>query len=516
MTLEQKIIFSSTLVAVLAGLAGVMLYKYSQPLEDKCNAAMMDWEKEMAAANEVKLSFLELRNTIVRSSLSLHSEAKNTSPADEDYKQDFYSQVEDLKSNIKAYSTMGESPSALRTELLEITYPIINTSAAIPYPLQGSSAEIRKALVNLEDIEQRLFIALEESSQRTLVATQITERGVMSEVKQMFRWVMITSLCVFLLAIVFGQLIARDLSHAISSLKAAATQIEKGNYTPRLPLHRKDEFGALAGSFNHLAEDLQKTKIIEQQNEQLELLNIELKKKNDSLDSFIYRVSHDLKAPVINIKSLLKVIMQQTEGNNNPVLAKTTSFMDKTADKLQQTIVDLLEVSRIESHLNGEKERINLQEILEEVIVENSQVIDQTGTTITHDFDGDLQVYFSSVNMKSILANILTNCIKYRSPDRLPKVEINSKVQGDYVMLCIKDNGIGIDLKRHKEKLFGMFNRFHNHVEGSGVGLYIVKKLVAEGGGKLEIESEVGKGTSIKLYFQQEPKTAEINTLISV
>lgn len=183
--------------------------------------------------------------------------------------------------------------------------------------------------------------------------------------------------------------------------------------------------------------------------------------------------------------------------------------MGKTTKKLEQTIFDLLKVSRIERNLTDKKEDLLLKEIIDEILAENINSIEKDYIKIVQDLEEMPVIYFSRINMKSVLANLLTNAIKYHSKDRPPKIEIKSYLSGAYVCLSVADNGVGVDLEIHKEKIFGMFNRFHNHVEGSGVGLYIVKKLVDENGGKLEIESVVNQGTRIKVFFPQEKTKAD-------
>lgn len=102
--------------------------------------------------------------------------------------------------------------------------------------------------------------------------------------------------------------------------------------------------------------------------------------------------------------------------------------------------------------------------------------------------------------MRSVVYNLLSNAIKYRHPGRKLKVNIHCELVGDYLLLTISDNGLGL-AEEQRSKLFSMFRRFHNHVEGSGVGLYMVKRIVDNAGGKIEVESRLGEGTVFKIYF---------------
>jgi signal transduction histidine kinase len=107
-------------------------------------------------------------------------------------------------------------------------------------------------------------------------------------------------------------------------------------------------------------------------------------------------------------------------------------------------------------------------------------------------------------NARSIVYNLLSNAIKYRSPDRPPVVRVHCRPEGEYSELSVSDNGLGLDLSADKrEKLFAMFKRLHNHVEGSGVGLYMVKRMIENAGGRIEVESTLGEGSTFKVYFKR-------------
>ena len=103
--------------------------------------------------------------------------------------------------------------------------------------------------------------------------------------------------------------------------------------------------------------------------------------------------------------------------------------------------------------------------------------------------------------LESIFLNLLTNSIKYKSPDKQLKITITSKTINDKVILYFKDNGIGIDLDRNKHKIFGLYQRFHNHPDSKGLGLYLVKSQVETMGGTIEVSSKVGKGTTFTITF---------------
>jgi len=115
----------------------------------------------------------------------------------------------------------------------------------------------------------------------------------------------------------------------------------------------------------------------------------------------------------------------------------------------------------------------------------------------------DFQVYqlkFSKKNFRSLLYNLLSNAIKYQSPERDCIIKTRTRLEAHYVVLSVKDNGLGIS-ERHQEQLFTMFKRFHDHVPGTGIGLYMVKRMMENAGGKVTVQSQEGRGTEVKLYF---------------
>ena len=113
------------------------------------------------------------------------------------------------------------------------------------------------------------------------------------------------------------------------------------------------------------------------------------------------------------------------------------------------------------------------------------------------------QVSFAEKNLRSIIYNLLSNALKYRHPDRAPVVHLRSHLEGRYAVLSVQDNGLGLNLDQDGSKLFALFQRLHDHVEGSGIGLYMVKKIVENAGGRIEVSSQQGVGSTFSVYFRQ-------------
>ena len=144
---------------------------------------------------------------------------------------------------------------------------------------------------------------------------------------------------------------------------------------------------------------------------------------------------------------------------------------------------------------------VDLVKIIKDVRLDLEQLIKSSGAEIEVDVVDCSTIHFSEKNLRSVVYNLLSNAIKYCAPERVPRVQIRCKSVGDYQVLSVMDNGLGMDPRRF-DQLFTMFKRFHSHVEGSGIGLYMVKKMVDNAGGRIEVESQLGEGTTFKVYFK--------------
>lgn len=230
--------------------------------------------------------------------------------------------------------------------------------------------------------------------------------------------------------------------------------------------------------------------------------NDELIRINDDLDTFVYTASHDLKNPVLNIEGLVTILEEVLEGDpSKEELKEIISHISTSVSRFKATILDLTEISRVQKNFSSPPEKINCQAIIQEVKAGLSEMIAKSKAEIVLHIAEWLELKFSKKNFQSIIYNLLSNAIKYSSPDRRPVVHITMERQDSYILLSVRDNGLGIEPK-YIQKLFAMFRRFHDHVEGSGIGLYIVKRIMDNAEGKIAVESEVGSGSTFNLYFK--------------
>ncbi|CAM3761914.1 PAS domain S-box protein [Pontibacter korlensis] len=245
--------------------------------------------------------------------------------------------------------------------------------------------------------------------------------------------------------------------------------------------------------------DIQEQKTAE---EELKRKNAELQKINNDLDNFIYTASHDLKAPITNIEGLVDVLVEDMPSENavNPDLEKVISMMKGSINRFKNTIHDLTDLSRLQRKEEDDISLVNFSEIFEEVSLDLEKITKDTGAQFEIDFSEYPAIRFSKKNLRSVLYNLVSNAIKYHSPERTPFIKVSSGMKQNGCVLTVEDNGLGMDVSQ-KEKIFSMFKRLHDHVEGSGIGLYIVKRIVENSGGEIEVESKVGKGSTFKVYL---------------
>ena len=228
----------------------------------------------------------------------------------------------------------------------------------------------------------------------------------------------------------------------------------------------------------------------------------QVKRSNQKLEDFAYVVSHDLKSPISNLRSLLDMLNREAIGDDHN--RQVITMIDGSVSKLSNMLSSFMSVFLTEEGFQQSPEKLTMSAELDDVLRALTQLIDETNTTIDANFSEAPTLVFVPVLFQSILQNLITNSIKYRSPERDPVIRISSHDAGDYVVIHFQDNGIGIDTKRNRRNLFKLFKRFNpKHAEGNGVGLYTIKSILDTSGGKIEIESEVGKGTLFKLYFSK-------------
>ncbi|WP_345145753.1 PAS domain-containing sensor histidine kinase [Flavobacterium ginsengiterrae] len=226
----------------------------------------------------------------------------------------------------------------------------------------------------------------------------------------------------------------------------------------------------------------------------------ELTQNNKDLKQFSYITSHNLRAPLSNLIGLLNLI--EDIPIENEELEEILAGFTKSTHLLNETINDLVKVIIIKDNPSMQKEEVSLKEVFENVFSQLSFQIELHKPIIKLKFDRVPLLNTNKAYIESILLNLLTNSIKYKSENRKLKISITAEQIDNQAVLTFKDNGIGIDLERNRDKVFGLYQRFHNYPDSKGLGLYLVKSQVETMGGTITIDSEVNKGTTFTITFK--------------
>ncbi|MNX80827.1 Phytochrome-like protein cph1 [compost metagenome] len=238
------------------------------------------------------------------------------------------------------------------------------------------------------------------------------------------------------------------------------------------------------------------------QEKEREQLIRELTQNNKDLKQFSYITSHNLRAPLSNLTGLLNLIEDIPIENDD--LKLILNGFTKSTHLLNETINDLVKVVIIKDNPSIQKEEVLFSEVFESVFDQLSYLINLHQPILKINLEKDSLSFINKAYLESIMLNLLTNAIKYRNPAKKLKITIATKEKHDKTILTFEDNGIGIDIERNKDKIFGLYQRFHNYPDSKGLGLYLVKSQVETMGGTIEVQSQVNKGTKFTLTFKKE------------
>jgi PAS domain S-box-containing protein len=240
-------------------------------------------------------------------------------------------------------------------------------------------------------------------------------------------------------------------------------------------------------------------------NEELAQANRQLIRTNQALDSFVYTASHDLRQPVYNLAGVFEEL-KRTATFHDPEAPQLLRMFEAALGQILGTIQGLSEVVQVERrHGRQAPEPVELLPLAQEVIQSMHGQATVAGAAFRLDFAAVPVLRFARLSLQSLLYNLLSNALKYAHPDRPPRVRVASERAPDgSPVLLVQDNGLGLDVDRYGTDLFQMFRRFHDHVGGSGLGLYLVNRIVQQAGGRIEVDSTVGEGTTFRILLPAE------------
>lgn len=312
--------------------------------------------------------------------------------------------------------------------------------------------------------------------------------------KRNFFYILVTLqlLTISILVVVYylsRKIVSTPLKELIKEVEGSAKEIQKGEEVEDISVKSRDEIGMLATAFNNLRKSLSES----------------FKRKNEAIESFVYSISHDLKAPLRSIEGFSTALL---EDYGDTLDGDAKHYLDRiisSARKMGVLIDELLEYSRI-GRINLVRGDVNVAEVVALALEDNSYEINKKNAKIK--IAEKLPVIKNAEKQRiyQIFTNLISNALKYNDKE-VPEIEIGYRDEGDRYLFYVKDNGIGFDMRYH-DKIFDIFQRLHreDEYEGTGVGLAMVKKIVETYGGKIWAESTPGEGSTFYFTLPKEVK----------
>jgi len=273
---------------------------------------------------------------------------------------------------------------------------------------------------------------------------------------------------------------------------------------PYLKKNSKKADGAII-SFYDITELKKLLQELDISNKNLDISNRSLDNRNKSLlrinadlNNFVFGASHDLNAPIVNIEMLLEILNDKLD-TKDPEVVELSGMMNKAVSNFKAIIRDLAGVGYMESEDTGDILE-SFPALFKEITETLSEKIKTTKAVFYTDFQTK-EVRFAKKNLRSVMLNLITNALKFHAADRLPEIHIKTEKDGGFIVLTISDNGIGIT-NEEIDKIFKKYKRLSNETEGTGIGLYLIRKIVNASGGKVEVKCKPGNGCAFKIFFK--------------
>jgi two-component system, OmpR family, phosphate regulon sensor histidine kinase PhoR len=216
-------------------------------------------------------------------------------------------------------------------------------------------------------------------------------------------------------------------------------------------------------------------------------------------ETLLDTISHDIKTPLTSLLLSIHQLKQISTDKSKSFLM-IYAILEKSIKRMQGIINELTDAGKLKNKYQAEEELLDFENILEDVRLTLAGTIMQSGAKIKSEIKVS-EILYSRRKLRSVVYNLVNNAIKFQAPDRKPEILIKTERQKKFIVISVKDNGIGIDPKKQHE-VFTKYVRIEKSVEGSGIGLYLVNEIVTNSGGKIVLKSELGKGSEFLVYLK--------------
>lgn len=223
----------------------------------------------------------------------------------------------------------------------------------------------------------------------------------------------------------------------------------------------------------------------------------ELAAKSEELERFAHITAHNIRSPAANLSSLTKLLKKEEDPKEQKQIAE---LLDQSVEVLMRTLDDVSEVLTATNN-KIKPQLVVFEEILLDVQTELRTQISESETEVVADFSLAREVIYPVDHVHNIMINLVSNAIRYRHPERKNKIELKTKIENGHVLLSVSDNGLGIDLGKHGEKIFQLYKTFHSNPDSRGVGLFLIKNQLRSLDGDVSVQSTVNRGTEFIVKF---------------
>lgn len=226
-----------------------------------------------------------------------------------------------------------------------------------------------------------------------------------------------------------------------------------------------------------------------------------IKKINKDLKKITYTASHDLRSPVNNLLSVFDLL--DVGKIEDAETIELINILKITTNSLKETLNNYVDNISHQDQLNIMTENLSLTDITNKILQSIQSQIKESKVTIELDFTAFDNVIYNRVYLESIFINLITNAIKYTQPGVPSVIRIQTQIHNGQHQLIVADNGCGFDIEKVKDKIFGLNQKFHQHKDSHGIGLYLVYNHVTDMGGQIDVKSEIGRGTTFTISFKK-------------
>ncbi|WP_372918958.1 PAS domain-containing protein [Salegentibacter sp.] len=229
----------------------------------------------------------------------------------------------------------------------------------------------------------------------------------------------------------------------------------------------------------------------------------ELEKLNSQYETLKYALSHDIRQPISTITLIADGLLMAHQKNDSRQFKKWINTLKESSRTLDAIVEDFTSGKVEENGQATDEMALNIEEISYDILTALKGDIRSKKIKITTDLKVR-EIIFPKSSLRSVFYNLIHNAVKFSDPNKTSEIKISTEEVDGFVILCVKDNGLGIATEDQR-RVFKKSSRLFKNIQGTGMGLYVVKNMIEENKGRIKLESEEGEGTTFSVFFKKEP-----------